>query len=130
MDEGIPAKAFASGQGRWLGVQAEGEPERPRTSLVSVPYALRAVDAEALGGLLASAYALASARKRTWKIAWLRGRRTPASPASLRKILPAAALPATSQCGRAVQILQIPGCTRAPREAWASAPSRPLASSK
>jgi|SRR5580698_950742 hypothetical protein len=61
MDEGIPAKAFASGQGRWLGVQAEGEPERPRTSLVSVPYALRAVDAEALGGLLASAYALASA---------------------------------------------------------------------
>src|ERR1700683_65619 len=28
-NEGLPAEAFASGQ-RWLGVQAQGEPERPR----------------------------------------------------------------------------------------------------
>lgn len=58
-NEGIPAEAFADGQGRWLGVQAQGESESPRTLLVSVPYALKAVDAETLGGLPASAYALA-----------------------------------------------------------------------
>jgi len=63
-NEGIPAEVFASGQGRWLGVQAEGEAEQPRTLLVSVPYALKAVDAETLGGLPASAYALAGASNR------------------------------------------------------------------
>ena len=58
-NEGIPAEVFASGQGRWLGVQPQGETERPRVLLTSVPYALKAVDAETLGGLPASAYALA-----------------------------------------------------------------------
>jgi len=58
-NEGIPAAVFASAQGRWLGVQPEGQPEQPRVLLVSVPYALKAVDAETLGGLPASAYALA-----------------------------------------------------------------------
>jgi len=60
-NEGMPAEAFASGQGRWLGVQAQGESERPRSLLVSVPYALKAVDAETLGGLPASAFVLANA---------------------------------------------------------------------
>jgi len=58
-NEGIPAEVFASGQGRWLGVQPQGEAERPRVLLVSVPYALKAVDAETLGGLPPSAFALA-----------------------------------------------------------------------
>jgi hypothetical protein len=58
-NEGIPADVFASAQGRWLGVQPEGEPEQPRVLLLSVPYALKAVDAETLGGLPASAYVLA-----------------------------------------------------------------------
>lgn len=49
-NEGIPAEVFASGQGRWLGVAPQGEPERPRLLMVSVPYALKAVDAETLGG--------------------------------------------------------------------------------
>jgi hypothetical protein len=60
-NEGIPAEAFGAGQ-RWLGVQIQGtevEPERPRVLLTSVPYSLKAVDAETLGGLPASAYALA-----------------------------------------------------------------------
>jgi hypothetical protein len=58
-NDGIPAEVFASGQGRWLGVQPQGETERPRVLLTSVPYALKAVDAETLGGLPASAFALA-----------------------------------------------------------------------
>jgi trimeric autotransporter adhesin len=55
---GIPAEAFASGE-RWLAIQAQGEPERPRVLMTSVPYSLKAVDAETLGGLPASAFALA-----------------------------------------------------------------------
>jgi hypothetical protein len=60
-NDGMPAEVFASGQGRWLGVQPQGEPERPRLLMASVPYALKAVDAETLGGLPASAFALAGA---------------------------------------------------------------------
>jgi hypothetical protein len=59
-NEGIPAAIFASGQ-RWLGVQAQGAGERPRVLMTSVPYSLKAVDAETLGGLPASAFALAGA---------------------------------------------------------------------
>ena len=57
-NDGIPAEVFASGQ-RWLGIQLQGEAERPRVLLTSVPYSLKAVDAETLGGLPASAFALA-----------------------------------------------------------------------
>lgn len=57
-NEGISAEIFASG-GRWLAVQPQGKPERPRVLMVSVPYALKAADAETLGGLPASAFALA-----------------------------------------------------------------------
>lgn len=55
---GIPAELFASGQPRWLGMRIllPGEEEQPRTLLASVPYALKAVDADTLGGLPASAY--------------------------------------------------------------------------
>ena len=60
-NDGIPAEMFASGQGRWLGVQPEGQAERARVLMVSVPYALKAVDAETLGGLPPSAFALANA---------------------------------------------------------------------
>ncbi len=57
---GIPEDLFASGEARWLGVQAERQPEQPRVLLVSVPYALKAGDAQTLGGLPASAFALSS----------------------------------------------------------------------
>ena len=58
---GISAELFANGEARWLGVQVEGQPEERRVLLVSVPYALKARDAETLGGLPASAFALAAA---------------------------------------------------------------------
>ena len=60
-NDGVPAEVLASEQGRWLGVQPQGETEEPRVLLVSVPYALKAADSDTLGGKPASAYALAGA---------------------------------------------------------------------
>ena len=62
LNEGMPADLFAGGEPRWLGVQFDrpGEGEQPRVLLVSVPYALKAADAETLGGRPASAYLLAA----------------------------------------------------------------------
>src|SRR6266481_4577381 len=54
---GVPAELFASGEARWLEVQVERQAEQPRVLLVSVPYALKAKDAETLGGNPASAFA-------------------------------------------------------------------------
>ncbi|MBV8902857.1 MAG: hypothetical protein JOZ22_04410 [Acidobacteriia bacterium] len=61
-DEGLPPDLFASGEPRWLGVQFDrpGETEQSRILLASVPYALKAADAETLGGLPAAAYLRAS----------------------------------------------------------------------
>jgi hypothetical protein len=53
---GVPAELFGSGQSRWLGLTIAHQQEMPRVLLASVPYALKAVDAETLGGLPASAY--------------------------------------------------------------------------
>jgi hypothetical protein len=53
---GVPAELFASGEARWLEVQVERQAEQPRILLVSVPYALKAKDAETLGGKPASAF--------------------------------------------------------------------------
>jgi hypothetical protein len=53
---GVPADLFNSGEARWLGVQAERQPEQPRVLLVSVPYALKAGDAQTLGGFPPSAF--------------------------------------------------------------------------
>jgi hypothetical protein len=60
-NDGMPLDLFTSGEPRWLGVQFNrlGEAEPPRVLLVSVPYALKASDAETLGGKPASAYLLA-----------------------------------------------------------------------
>jgi len=54
---GVPAELFTTGEARWLGVQAERQFEQPRVLLVSVPYALKAGDAQTLGGLPPSAFA-------------------------------------------------------------------------
>jgi hypothetical protein len=62
-NDGIPAEIFGASQ-RWLGVQAQGESESPRVLMTSVPYSLKAVDAETLGGLPPSAFALAGAPNR------------------------------------------------------------------
>jgi hypothetical protein len=54
--QGLRPDLFASGEARWLGVQVQGEAEQPRTVLMSVPYALKAADAETIGGLPPSAF--------------------------------------------------------------------------
>ena len=59
--QGLPASTFASGEARWLGVQVQGQAEQARTVLMSVPYALKAADAETIGGLPPSAFLKASA---------------------------------------------------------------------
>jgi hypothetical protein len=58
--QGLPASTFASGEARWLGVQAQGRAEQARTLLMSVPYALKALDAETIGGKPLSALQLAA----------------------------------------------------------------------
>ena len=58
--EGLPQELFTSGEARWLGVRINGGEELPRVLLMSVPYALKAADAQTLGGLPASAFMLAA----------------------------------------------------------------------
>src|SRR5579862_100456 len=58
--EGLPANLFVSGEARWLGVQVQEQNEQPRVVLLSVPYALKAGDAQTVGGLPASAFMLAA----------------------------------------------------------------------
>ena len=53
---GLPTTLFAAGEARWLGVQISGQTEQPRVMLLAVPYAMKAGDAETLGGLPASAF--------------------------------------------------------------------------
>ncbi|HLY63795.1 MAG TPA: tail fiber domain-containing protein [Terriglobia bacterium] len=64
--DGLPVDLFTSGEVRWLGIQVGVEAEQqPRVLLVSVPYALKAGDAETLGGKPASAYVLADGQNGT-----------------------------------------------------------------
>src|SRR5262245_25670405 len=59
---GVPLELFASGESRWLGVRSDGpdSQEQPRVLLLSVPYALKAADADTIGGKPISAFVLAS----------------------------------------------------------------------
>lgn len=56
--DGIPLDLFATARARWLGAQPQlpGATEQSRVALVGVPYALKAADADTLGGRPASAY--------------------------------------------------------------------------
>jgi len=56
---GVQPELFASGEARWLGLRAEQQAEQQRVLLVSVPYALKAGDAETLGGPPASDFLVA-----------------------------------------------------------------------
>src|SRR5579859_667515 len=61
--DGLPVELFTSGEAHWLGIQVGHEQElQPRVLLVSVPYALKAGDAETLGGKPASAYMLSDSQ--------------------------------------------------------------------
>ncbi len=57
---GLPADIFVAGEARWMGVQPQGQVEQPRILLLSVPYALKAADAQTVGGLPPSAFVLAA----------------------------------------------------------------------
>jgi hypothetical protein len=56
----LPLDLFSSGEARWLGVTVNGGLEQPRVLLLSVPYALKAADAETIGGLPPSDFVLAA----------------------------------------------------------------------
>ncbi|HZU24624.1 MAG TPA: hypothetical protein VFA04_03830 [Bryobacteraceae bacterium] len=55
---GIPLDLFTSGQALWVGVQPQsaGAVEQSRVLLAAVPYALKAADADTLGGRPVSAF--------------------------------------------------------------------------
>ena len=57
--EGLPLDLFVSAGARWLGVQAAGDAEQARILLVAVPYAMKAADADTIGGKPLSAFVLA-----------------------------------------------------------------------
>ena len=57
---GIPPDLFMNGEARWLALQVAGEPEGSRVLLVAVPYAMKSIDAQTLGGLPPSAFMLAA----------------------------------------------------------------------
>jgi len=73
--EGMPLDLFAAGEQRWLGAKVElpGEVEQPRVLLVSVPYALKASDADTVGGKPASAFVLAPTASGSSPIAGVAG---------------------------------------------------------
>ncbi len=58
--QGVPADLFGSGQSRWLAVEGQGLQQTSRVLLVSVPYAMKAADADTLGGMPVSAFVLAN----------------------------------------------------------------------
>ena len=53
---GLPLALFSSTEAHWISTQISGQPESARVLLLSVPYALKASDAETLGGLPAAAF--------------------------------------------------------------------------
>ena len=53
---GLPAYLFSENSMRWISLQVDGSDETPRVALVSVPYALKARDADTVGGYPASAF--------------------------------------------------------------------------
>jgi len=59
--DALPMDLFTSGEARWVSVQVQrpGQTEQARVLLLSVPYALKAGDAETVGGLPPSAFVLA-----------------------------------------------------------------------
>jgi len=58
--DGLPLSLFTAAQAQWLGVRVEAQAEQPRVMLLSVPYALKAADAETFGGKPPSAFMPAS----------------------------------------------------------------------
>ena len=57
---GLPTELFTAKEARWLGIEPQGLPAPARVLLLSVPYALKAGDAETIGGLPPSAFVRAA----------------------------------------------------------------------
>lgn len=94
---GLPSGLFSSGEARWLEVQVAGRQPEPRILLASVPYALKAADAATLGGLPASAFALAD------------GKTTPGNGAGGVEIVPNASSTVTTTGGTANKVVKFSG---------------------
>jgi hypothetical protein len=94
-NEGLPAELFITEQAHWVGVQVQGQPEQPRVLLVSSPYALKAGDAETLGGKPASAYLLAGPPA-SGQPEGPSGATQPAQPSSAASATAAAVAPSTT----------------------------------
>ena len=56
--DGLPLEVFGTGKAQWLAVQPEGQDEQPRVLLMTVPYALKAADADTVGGRPLSSFVL------------------------------------------------------------------------
>ena len=63
LPEGLPREFFLSNTALWLGIGVVGEPEQPRMRIVTIPYALKAGDADTLGGKAATDFVLADKLK-------------------------------------------------------------------
>ena len=81
--DGLPLDLFSSGEARWLGVTVNGGTEQPRTLLLSVPYALKAVDADTLGGRPVSAFMIAPTAASSTGSASQPAANVPAGPANV-----------------------------------------------
>ncbi len=57
-NQGLPLEVFGTGGAQWLGIQAESQEEQPRVLLLAVPYALKAADADTVGGKPLSSFVL------------------------------------------------------------------------
>jgi trimeric autotransporter adhesin len=54
--DGLPSEVFAAGEARWIGCTALGMYTESRQMLLAVPYAMKAVEAETLGGHASSEF--------------------------------------------------------------------------
>ena len=77
LPDGLPLEAFSTTEARWVGVQPAGGPELPRVMLVSVPYALKAADADTLGGKPIAAFVLTEPATAASGASTMNGRTTP-----------------------------------------------------
>jgi hypothetical protein len=93
--DGLPLDLFSSGEARWLGVTINGGTEQPRVLLLSVPYALKALDADTLGGRPASAFMIAP---------------TPGSSAGSSASHPAASVPPAVEQANELVCISATGC--------------------
>jgi hypothetical protein len=100
--EGLPIELFTSGEARWLGIRVGLAAEQePRVLLVSVPYALKAGDAETLGGKPASAYMLSdpqSASTANGPTGSAPGSATPAGSGKIQKARTTSTSPLAAVC--------------------------------